>query len=129
MFKELVICIIIVALIFVGNIITQNYTNISVDITSEELNKLREEIIKEEVNSEISNEKIGEIYNKWNNRHKNLAYYIEHDELEKVETDLSALKGYIEIEEYKEAVAELDRTVYVLQHIKHKNIFSLENIF
>lgn len=129
MFKELVICIIIVVLIFAGNIITQNYTNSSINITSEELNKLREEIIKEEVNSEISNQKINEIYNDWNNRHKNLAYYIEHDELEKVETDLSALKGYIEIEEYKEAVAELDRTVYVLQHIKHKNIFSLENIF
>lgn len=129
MLKEFVICVIIVTLIFVGNIITQNYTNSSIDITSENLNKLREEIIKEQVNLEISNQKIKEISSDWNNRHKNLAYYIEHDELEKVETDLSALKGYIEVEEYKEATAELDRTIYILQHIKNKNIFNLENIF
>lgn len=129
MLKEFVICVIIVTLIFVGNIITQNYTNSSIDITSENLNKLREEIIKEQVNLEISNQKIKEISSDWNSRHKNLAYYIEHDELEKVETDLSALKGYIEVEEYKEATAELDRTIYILQHIKNKNIFNLENIF
>lgn len=129
MLKELSICIIIVILILVGNFITQNYTNSSVDITSEELNKLREEVIKEEVDLEWSNQKINEIYSDWNNRHKKLAYYIEHDELEKVETNLSALRGYIEIEEYQEAVAELDRTIYVLQHIKNKNIFTLDNIF
>lgn len=129
MLKELSICIIIVILILVGNFITQNYTNSSVDITSEELNKLREEVIKEEVDLEWSNQKINEIYSDWNNRHKKLAYYIEHDELEKVETNLSALRGYIEIEEHQEAVAELDRTIYVLQHIKNKNIFTLDNIF
>ena len=129
MLKELSICIIIVVLIFVGNIITQNYTNSSVDITSEELKKLREEIIKEKVDSEISNQKINEIYFSWNDRHKKLAYYIEHDELEKVETDLSELKGNIDIKEYKDAVVKIDRTIYVLQHIKNKNIFSLENIF
>lgn len=129
MIKEILICIIIIALIFAGNIITQNYTNVSVDFASKELNDLRKEVIKEDVDSEIVNNKINEIYSDWNNRHKKLAYYIEHDELEKVETDLSSLKGYIEVEEYKEAIAELDRTVYVLQHIKNKTVFSLDNIF
>lgn len=129
MIKEILICIIIIALIFAGNIITQNYTNVSVDFASKELSNLREEVIKEDVDSEMVNNKINEIYSDWNNRHKKLAYYIEHDELEKVETDLSSLKGYIEVEEYKEAIAELDRTVYVLQHIKNKTVFSLDNIF
>lgn len=129
MLKEIVICVIIVTLIFGGNIITQNYTNNSVDKTSEELDRLREEIIKEDANSEIANQKINEISSNWNRKHKKLAYYIEHDELEKVETNLSALKGYIEVNEFEEAVAELDRTIYILQHIKNKNIFNLENIF
>lgn len=129
MTKELVICIIIVALIFVGNIVTQNYTNDSVYVASESLNKLRDELIKENVDLEISKQKINEIHDEWFKRHEKLAYYIEHDELEKVETDLSAVRGYIEVEEFKEAVVELDRTVYVLEHIKHKNIFNLENIF
>lgn len=129
MLKELSICIVIIILIISGNVVTQTYTNSSVDITSDNLKMLRDEIIKEDVNSEIVNNKIEKIYSEWTSKHKNLAYYIEHDELEKVETDLSALKGYIEVEEYKEAVSELDRTIYVLQHIKNKNVFSLENIF
>lgn len=129
MLKELVICIIIIILIFAGNIITLKYTNSSVDITSKELSELRMEMIKEDVNSEISNQKVNEIYNEWNKRHKKLAYYIEHDELEKVETNLSELKGCVEVQEYKDAIIGIDKTVYVLEHIKNKNIVSLENIF
>lgn len=128
MTKEIIICIIIVVLIFIGDVVTQNYTNDSIIEACEKLNILREELIKEE-NSENLEQSIIEIHNNWNNRHKKLAYYIEHDELEKVETDLTTLKGYIEIKEFEDAVVELDKTVYLLEHIKHKNIFNLENIF
>ncbi|MBQ2938591.1 MAG: DUF4363 family protein [Clostridia bacterium] len=129
MTKEIVICIIIVVFIFMGDLVTQNYTNDSISEASSNLNQLRDELVKEDVDLEMLREKIIRARTNWDNRHKKLAYYIEHDELEKVETDLSALYGYIDVEEYEEAVAELDRTVYVLEHIKHKNVFNLENIF
>lgn len=129
MTKESVICIVIVVLIFVGDVITQKYTNDSISEASRNLNQLRDELIKQDADFNILREKIIGIRADWDNRHRKLAYYIEHDELEKVETDLSALYGYIEVEEDKEAVAELDRTVYVLEHIKHKNLLNLENIF
>ena len=129
MAKESVICIVIVVLIFVGDVVTQNYTNDSIDEASRNLNQLRDELVKEDVELNNLKEKIVVIRSDWDNRHRKLAYYIEHDELEKVETDLSALYGYIDVEEYNEAIAELDRTVYVLEHIKHKNEFNLENIF
>lgn len=129
MTKEFIICVIIVVLIVVGNVITQNYTNDSVKEASESLYELREELSKEEVNLDNAKRKIYEIYSDWSKRHDKLAYYIEHDELEKVKTDLTGIKGYIEMEEYSEAVPELDRTVFVLEHIKNKNILNLENIF
>lgn len=127
--KELIICIVIIILVILGDIITYNYTKNSVNEAANELNQLREYMLAQEQDTEKIKQSIEDISNKWNERHQKLAYYIEHDELEKVETDLSALKGYIEVEEYKEAVAELDRTNYVLQHIKNKTVFNLQNIF
>lgn len=129
MAKELTICVIIIALIFIGDIITQNYTNDSINETLESLSKLREELFKEEINWDYLKQNINNIQGDWEKRHSKLAYYIEHDELEKVETDMSGLNGYIQVEEDKEAVSELDRTVYVLKHIQNKNVFNLENIF
>ena len=129
MLKEFLICIIIITGIVIGNIITQDYSVNSIEDVNNHLRELKETMQNEEKNSEDIHSKVEEIDKKWEDMFSKLAYYIEHDELEKVETDLSALKGYIEVEEYKEAVAELDRTNYVLQHIKNKTVFNLQNIF
>ena len=129
MAKEIVIRIIIIFFIFVGDVVTQNFTKDSISEASRNLNVLRNELVKEDVDSELLKEKIIKVRGDWDNRHKKLAYYIEHNELEKVDTDLTVLYAYIQVKEYKEAVTELDRTVYVLEHIKNKNTFNLENIF
>ena len=49
--------------------------------------------------------------------------------IEKVKTELTGLRGYIEKEEYSEAVPELDKSVYILEHIKDKTALNLKNIF
>lgn len=131
MAKELIILIIIVVLIFIGNTITENYTRESIDETTNNLESLREEIKKgeDEVDENIAKEKIDKIHEQWNSRYEKLAYYIEHDELEKVKTELTGLRGYIEKEEYSEAIPELDKSVYILEHIKDKTALNLKNIF
>lgn len=127
--KEIIICIVIVILVIIGNIITQNYTNKSVDKTSKQLQELREEIIKKDVNLDYANEKIKNICTVWGEQHEKLAFYIEHDELEKVKTSITGLKGYIEVEEYSQAVPELDKTAFILEHIQNKTTINLKNIF
>lgn len=127
--KEIIICIVIVILVIIGNIITQNYTNKSVDKTSKQLQELREEIIKKDVNLDYANEKIKNICTVWGEQHEKLAFYIEHDELEKVKTSITGLKGYIEVEEYSQAVPELDKTAFILEHIQNKTIINFKNIF
>ena len=131
--KEIIVCIIIVIAIIVGNIVTQNYTVKSIGILSEELEELKKDVIEaedngEEVNENIKNKK-EEIKKEWENRHDKLAYFIEHDELEKVETDLTALNSFIETKEYAEAISELDKCVFVLKHIEDKYAFNLQNLF
>ena len=131
MIKELIISIVIVALIIFGDIFTIHYTNQSVSEATNALAEMRTEIEKqdEEIDVQKVKTQIGDIRNKWNQRHKKLAMYIEHDELEKIETNLSGLHGYIEKEEYSDAMAQLDMSVYVLEHIRNKTKLSLINIF
>lgn len=131
MIKEAVICIIIVISILFGNYRTQDYTKESVNKLSEGLMNLRGELIKEEenINEKNAKDKVDEIYKNWKERHDKLAYFIEHDELEKVETNLISLKSYIETKEYKDSVNELDKGEFILKHIEEKYAFNMQNIF
>ena len=131
MIKELIISIIIVVLIFIGNAATENYTKEAIAETTQSLAILRDEIVKneKEIDYNEAKNKVDNIYEKWSLRHEKLAYYIEHDELEKVKTELTGLKGYIDKQEYSEALPELDKSVYILEHIKDKTSLNLKNIF
>ena len=55
--------------------------------------------------------------------------YNESYELEKIETELIAMTGYIEQGEYAEAVASIEKTKYILEHLQEKEKLSLINIF
>ena len=127
MFKELIISILIVVLIVVLDFVTQNYTKEAVRQTSTRLNSLKEEIKTNTQNSLDSN--IERIFKNWEQKRKNLAYFIEHDELEKVETNLTNIKSYIEEAEFDMAITSIDEAEYILNHIEDKNSFNLENIF
>lgn len=131
MLKESIISIIIIVLIIFGDIKTQNYTVVAVEETTNYLLELREVIAKDDdlVDIDIAKQKIDQIHEKWDERYELLTYYIEHDELEKVETEITGLKAYIDKEEFSEAVAEVDKSIYILEHIKDKNAFKLKNIF
>ncbi len=131
--KELIICIVIFTLIVIGNIITQNYTKQSVDNLSNKLEELKENIygkIKED-NKENEDliEEVDNITKNWETRHDKLAYYIEHNELEKVEDNLTGLNSLVKTNQYPDAIKELDKCVFILKHIEEKYAFNLENIF
>ena len=127
MYKEMIISIILVILIFIGDFITQNYTKKAVSTLIDEFGKLKQSLINN--SKEDSEFEVNEIAKKWEEVHDKLAYYIEHDELEKVETNLTACKSLAETENYDLAISELEKTVFVLNHITDKYAFNLENIF
>lgn len=127
MYKELIIITIVIILIVGLDIITGNYTKDSVEVMSNELNDLRVYILEE--NKEKAEEKMQDIKEKWEERYKVLAFYIEHDELEKVETELTRLAADLNVKEYKHCISELDTTIFILEHIQEKEEFHFRSIF
>lgn len=129
MLKETIICVIIVIAIIFGNNKTQNYTKESISELSSGLMILREKMTQENIENKKIQSEAESVYKQWKSKHDKLAYFIEHDELEKVETGFVAIKSYIETEEYNEATSELDKSVFILKHIEDKYAFNLQNIF
>ena len=125
--KELVICVILVILIIIGDIVTQNYTKNTVNYISGELENLKQSLFEKD--DDKADREISKIDNKWKEVHDKLAYYIEHDELEKVESNFTACKSLAKTGEYEQSISELEKTVYVLEHITDKYSFNWVNIF
>ena len=128
MWKEIIICIVIVILIFIGNYASQNYTVESVKDLNTQLSDLEELIGQDENNTKIEN-KIEEIKTNWDDRYKKLAYFIEHDELEKVEANLTSINGLINAETLEDVRSKIQETEFILKHIEKKYAFIIENIF
>lgn len=148
--KEMIICIIIVALIIITNIIAQGYTKSCVESMTEKLNELEGDIllIKETSNDGTGNSKsilssnndtnssdtelaqqLHSIDKTWHEFHNKLAFYIEHDELEKVETRISNLKGLGKSQKYEEMFPQIEECVFLLEHIRDKHTLTAINIF
>ena len=127
MYKEVVICIVVIVTIVLLDAVTQKYTrNTTSDIT-QIFSDLKGNMLEEDKN-EID-KKVKILDEKWGQKHDRLAYYIEHDELEKVDTAIVSLKSYVETDDYSSAIAELDKGKFILEHIQKKYAFNLENIF
>ena len=127
--KEWVICIIIVITIIVGNVLTHNNTKNAVAEMNESLQDVSSSINNiKNVNKEIK-ELITKSNEIWDKEYQKLAYYIEHDELEKVTEALIRAKSNINAEEYNTAIENIDGCIFLLQHIEEKDKFSLKNIF
>ncbi len=127
MYKEVVICIIIVVTIISLDIFTQKYTQSTTSEITQIFSDLKGEILKED--KEQINSKVKKLDEEWGQKHDRLAYYIEHDELEKVDTAIVSLKSFVETDDYSSAIAELDEGKFILEHIQKKYAFNLENIF
>ena len=127
MFRETVICIVIIISIVCLDLFTQNFTKQSVELIVKKLSSIKEEIVLGD--REITKEKIDELDKNWKDKHDKLAYYIEHDELEKVDTAIVNMKSYFETEDFSSATAELEESKFILEHIQQKNSFNLQNIF
>ena len=127
MYKEIIIIIVVVAIVFGLDIISNNYLKNAVIELSKELNELKGPIISE--NKEEAQSQMLKVKETWAEKYKVLAYYIEHDELEKVETELVRLSADIDMEEYKHCINELNASIFILEHIQKKEELDIISIF
>lgn len=142
--KEIIIVVIIIIAIVAIDRITQNHTKnsfaninnklveikeIGKDIENSEKESSRQLIQETENKKQELKNKIEEMEKEWRKINKRTAFYIEHDELEKVNTSMAKFKEYFELEEYTEAIPELESCKYILNHIKDKEAMQFINLF
>lgn len=128
MHKELVISAIIIISVIIVNIISQNYTIKEMENIIIYIDEIKEDIKSEKNTEEVKNN-YDKMYKEWRNKFNIFAYYIEHDELEKVELELVTLKSYIETNYKEDAISNADRAKFLIRHIEEKNKFNLKNVF
>ena len=129
MYKEIVICIIVVILIVSMDLISNNYTKEVFNEMNENLGILREEMLKKEKDNNKINEEIKKVEKTWSETYKILTCYIEHNELEKVAKKITLIKGNTDVKEYNQAIPQLDECIFILNHIKDKESLLIRNLF
>ena len=81
------------------------------------------------MNNDEVKDMVKEAQEDWNSKHDKMAYYIEHNELEKVDTAIIILSADLETNHYEEAISKIEESKFVLKHIQEKYAFSLQNVF
>lgn len=125
--KETIICVIVVILIVFINFIETKNTEKTFDELNTKLDEVRMILASKE--EKDLKEDVNEIIKEWKDKNEILAFYIEHNELEKLEMYLWELSSYIETEEDNMAIQVLDTCKYMIAHIKEKYDCSLKNVF
>lgn len=126
MYREAVIIILIILLIVIGDILTHKFTTKTVTEINKEISLLAESVKN---NKDDVEQRLNNIEKVWEKNSEKLAYYIEHNELEKVDTEIVKVKADIEIQNYKMAIENLEKCSFILEHIKDKNSLKIVNIF
>lgn len=129
MYKEIIVCILVVILIISMDLLSNNYTKKVFFSINESLGNLRNEMLKEDKDVNKINDEITKVEQEWNSKLNLLSCYIEHNELEKVARQLTLIKGNIDVGEYNQAIPQLDDCVYVINHIKDKESLLIRNLF
>lgn len=128
--KEILTILISVALVCTGAYISQSYLAKTSDELVNNIEALRTEIQKaQRLEDNDSIALSGDIYDKWKEIEEKWSIIIIHDELDLIELSLIGMKTCIEENQYARSIEELEKSVYLLEHIKDKEKLDLKNIF
>lgn len=127
--REAVITILILLAILIGEWLTQSYSKKTLRGVQGSLKELKEQILSSEMEVSELIDKTNQIYEKWEEDNQLLSYYLEHNELEKVNTQIVLVKGFLESDTPGDAIPEIEEGIYILEHIKEKEKLSIKNVF
>ena len=127
--KEIIIIISIVVLITTLHAITQKTSGDFFESISEDLTNLEEDILSGQRSKDELEKTISEIHDKWKTKYDIHACFIEHDELEKVSTQIFSISADIKVQNYDRSIDEIDKCKFILKHIQDKDALKIVNIF
>lgn len=124
--KEILICVFIILTITISDVLLQRYTNITMNSLNGKLYELKVEIKNDGM---FDKSKMEQIKDLWDNNFKMYTCYLEHDELEKINTQLIIIQAGLEVEDKEFVYEEIDKAIYIIDHIESKQMLKLDNIF
>ena len=127
--KEIIIIAVIIIVIVIAHAASQIYVNNFFKSISDDLNNIEDKIFSQKFEQEDLKMQINNIQEKWNKKYDFFACFIEHDELEKVQTQLISIEANIKVEDYDKGIDEIERCKFILKHIEEKDSFKVVNIF
>lgn len=127
--REFIIIGSIVIIIIIASVTSQLYTNSFFDSIIEDLYSIEDKVLNNNFADDELEKEMDGISDKWKKKYNFLACFLEHDELEKVRNQYVSIRANIIVDDYGRCVDEIERCIFLLQHIKEKDSFNLVNIF
>lgn len=130
--KELIVVITILIIAVLVNFFVDRYTDRSISSLNTKLEAVAN--MANEINSENGEQDtvvtdFKNVSEEWEKVKSKMAFYIEHDELEKVSTSIVAIEEFLKLGSYDDAIPEIKKCMFILEHIKEKQSFSIINLF
>lgn len=127
--RDKIIIIIVLFIIIGSGIFMQRYIKYTSEEMVDNLKELKSSIKNSgEINENIKKQAEG-LYDKWQELEKKWSMFVLHDELDLIETSLVSMKANVESQVIDMSVEEIDKSIFLLEHIYEKERFCLKNIF
>ncbi len=129
--KDTIIIVAIILVIVLGDIVTKNYLNKTVDELLTSLETLKEKVIEaKQTNEREEIKKEMEIVEqKWENTSKICSIIVVHQEIDNIEQALTRGKSSINYGILEDALQEIETAIFFSEHVKEREKLSLKNIF
>lgn len=125
--KEYFIIIIILFFVIYINYLTNKDLNNQISWMRDGIESIENRL--SEKNKEKAKDEFKELHNKWNDITEHLELFVDHNELEKVSTDIVKIDANFENEEDEELLENIFDLKFMLKHIEEKNQLKWRNFF
>lgn len=122
--KDVLIIILIISLVVIGNVISQNILKKDSEKLVEKLEK-----IKNELGSEEENITADELQELWEQIDKRWSILVSHQELDNIKVSIIAVKSSIESDDLSYAYQQINNAIFLVEHQTQKWAIKWKNIF
>ena len=126
--KECVIILAVIILVTITSIWSEKYLEKTSNSLISELDELKN-LLQDEREADAQSLLAQNIYTKWQDLRNNWSLLTTHEELDTIELSILGMKAGIEKESNDTALTELEKSKFLIGHIKEKENFKLKNIF
>lgn len=124
--KILLIVILLIAVLAL-NVLVGWYTDNSIDDMETKIDELKQLLL--DGNYEESKTKSEKIRDDWDEYENKFAYFMDHEEIEKLSVKVAAIAENATNKEYELALEDSVETKFLLEHVKDKLKLKLNNVF